>query len=123
MSPTPEERAKKELTVEPPMKKVRRRGRPPLSEKIEREKSEKVLTPVVHTQQVQVPVATASPAKQPPVRMENEVKLPELNFEKTLSVQVGKCCNYATATQTALFGVSGTWLSWKSAQHRKLSHC
>jgi hypothetical protein len=88
MSPTPEEKSKKVLTVEPSLKKVRRRGRPPLSEKIDREKSEKVATPVVHSQQVQAPVATESPAKQPPVRLENEAKLPELNFEKTLSVQV-----------------------------------
>jgi hypothetical protein len=90
MSPTPEEKSKKVLTVEPSLKKVRRRGRPPLSEKIDREKSEKVATPVVHTQQVQAPAAspTASPAKQSPVRLENEAKLPELNFEKTLTVQV-----------------------------------
>jgi len=75
--------------VENKVKTGRRRGRPPLSEKIDREKAEKVSVRPATPQPVQPAASTAqSPVKQVVVVPDNDLKLPMLNIEKTLTLQV-----------------------------------
>ncbi|XP_059485456.1 protein HIRA [Neocloeon triangulifer] len=69
----------------------KRRGRPPLSEKVDRlEKTEKTIATPAAPAPVQTPAAQ-SPAKQVLVVAENEFKLPALGIDKTLNVKVSGC--------------------------------
>ncbi|CAB3376567.1 Hypothetical predicted protein [Cloeon dipterum] len=69
----------------------KRRGRPPLSERVDRlDKTEKSVATPAPAQPVQTP-AVHSPAKQVTVVAENELKLPILSIDKTLNVQIPGC--------------------------------